>query len=40
MAELVKNGSSNLLVEDNIYIYNKNGEYTDKIKEIYYGQNF
>ena len=40
MVELVKNGNSNLLVENNIYIYNKNGEYTDKIKEIYYGQNF
>lgn len=37
MVELVKNGKRNLLVEDNIYIYDKNGEYTDKIKEIYYG---
>ena len=40
MVELVKNGNSNLFVEDNIYIYNKSGEYTDKIKEIYYGQDF
>ncbi len=40
MVELVKNGNSNLLVEDNIYIYDKNGKYTDKIKEIYYGENF
>lgn len=40
MVELFKNGNSNLLVEDNIYIYDKNGKYTDKIKEIYYGENF
>lgn len=38
--ELVKNGNSNLFVEDNLYIYEKNGDYTDKIKEIYYGKNF
>lgn len=38
MIELVKNGRSNLLVEDNLYIYDKNGEYTDEIKEIYYGK--
>ncbi|MCE3019890.1 methyltransferase [Parvimonas micra] len=38
MAELVKNGNSNLFVEENIYIYDKNGEYTNKIKEIYYGK--
>lgn len=39
MVELVKNGKSNLFVEDNLYIYNENGEYTDEIKEIYYGKN-
>ena len=38
MVELVKNGNSNLFVEENIYIYDKNGEYTNKIKEIYYGK--
>lgn len=40
MIELVKNGNSNLFVEDNIYIYEKNGDYTNKVKEIYYGKNF
>lgn len=37
MVELVKNGKENLFVEDTIYIYDENKNYTEKIKEIYYG---
>lgn len=38
MIELVKNGQQNLFVEDNLYIYNEDGSYTEMIKEIYYGK--
>ena len=37
LIELVKNGGINLYIEDNLYIYDKNGDYTDEVKEIYYG---
>ncbi|MCI5996638.1 MAG: methyltransferase [Peptoniphilaceae bacterium] len=40
MLELVKNGLSNLFVENTVFIYDKNGDYTDEVKEIYYGKNF
>lgn len=40
MIELVKNGKSNILVEDNLYIYDEKGDYTDLVKEIYYGKSF
>lgn len=39
MVELVKNGRSNLFVENNLYIYKENGEYTEEVEEIYYGKN-
>lgn len=37
MVELVKNAKENLFVEDIIFIYDKDNNYTKKIKEIYYG---
>lgn len=37
MVELCKDGKENLFVEDTIFIYDENNEYTKELRKIYYG---
>lgn len=37
MVELCKDGKENLFVEDTIFIYDENKEYTKEVRKIYYG---